>query len=506
MSKPYRVLVAQLYHESNRLNPETTRECDFIVKRGQDVLCSPSGVLKGLIETLTAGGVTIEPVFSVSAPPSGLVDHDFYLNLREEILDAVRHNDPDAIALELHGAMGTTQTPDAEGDLLSALRNMAGPNMPIAIGLDLHAHVTCRMLDNTDICVACKENPHSDTVECGQKTAELLIDVLEGRLKPVTVSASTPMVLPGAQETAFGPLAEIHAMARDSAAKHPNIKDVSIFNVFRFVDDDEIGQVVTIISNGPDVDAPGIAVDLATRFWVERERFKDNLLAVDELFDLIRRSPEKRPFVVGDMGDRVLAGAPGDSAVLLAAALDHYPQMRGALTITDPAAAAQAANAGVGATVTLPVGGGFTPGFDPRVVTGQVEHISDGNFVVDGPFQGGERSAMGVTAVLRVEDRIHVLLTSKPAYIHDPAVFTSQEVAIDALDFVIVKSGYHFTLNFAGRATPVLVRTPGVGYYTKGQFHYEKSRFWPEHTIPAPAIGFRQHTVASCYSTRKVSV
>ncbi|MER8824683.1 M81 family metallopeptidase [Mesorhizobium sp. M0991] len=501
VSKPYRVLVARFSHESNRQNPGTTDEQRFIVDRGTHVLKAPSGVLRGLIETLTAAGVKVEPVISADAPPSGLVDHDFYLRVRGELLDAIKRVSPDAIGLDLHGAMGTTKTSDAEGDLLHHIRLLVGPDVPIGIGLDLHGHVTDRMLDNTNICIAYKENPHSDTVECGQKVAALLIEQLEGRLKPVTVSALTPMVLPGAQETASGPLSEIHAKAREYAALHPSIKDISIYNVYRFVDDDEIGQVVTVLSDGPNADAAGLAVDLATRFWVERERFKDDLLAVEEVFALIRNSPEKRPYAIGDMGDRVAAGAPGDSTILLSEALEHHPGLRGAVPITDPATAARAIEAGVGASITLSVGAGFTPGYTPLLLTGQIVNVSDGDFIVEGSLSQGARSAMGPTAVVRVENRIDVMLTTKPANTTDPAAFTSQNIVLEDLDFIVVKSGYHFALNFGARATPVLVDTPGVGYYRKGHFKYEKSRFWPEHSFPDPKITARQHSVGSPHKT-----
>ncbi|WP_331375460.1 M81 family metallopeptidase [Sinorhizobium chiapasense] len=494
LSQPYRILVACFCQESNRLNPRSADEELFVVERGRDILRSPTGVLKGLAEALVNAGVTIEPVFSASGGAGGLVDHDFYLRMREQLLDAVRRTKPDAIGLSLHGAMGTTQTPDAEGDLLQALRRLVGPTVPIGVGLDLHGHITPRMLDNSDICIACKENPHSDFVECGQKVAELLIEQLEGRLKPVTVSARVPMILPGAGETGSGPLAEIHAKAREYAALHPSIEDISIYNVFRFTDDYEIGQVVTVLSNGPSADAPSIAVDLATRFWVERERFKDDLLTVEEAFERVQSSPDERPFAIGDMGDRVAAGAPGDSTILLSAALDRYPGLCGAVPITDPAAAASAIEAGVGATVTFAVGAGYTPGFTPRLITGIIEHVSDGSFTAKGPVGGGARWAMGPTAVIRVDDRIQVLLTTKPGETLDPAAFTSQAVVIEDLDFVVVKSGFHFVSNFAGVATPVLVNTPGVGYYKKHQFEFRKAHFWPEHDIASPEITARQHS------------
>ncbi|PDT78654.1 M81 family metallopeptidase [Sinorhizobium sp. BJ1] len=497
ISKAYRILVAHFSQESNRLNPRPADEELFVVERGRDILRSPAGVLKGLTETLVAAGANIEPVFSANGGAGGLVDHDFYLRMREELLGAVRRIKPDAIGLDLHGAMGTTETPDAEGDLLQALRDVVGSKVPIGIGLDLHGHITRRLLDNTDICIACKENPHTDFVECGQKVAELLIQQLEGRLTPVTVSARVPMILPGAGETGSGPLAEIHAKAREYAALHPSIKDISIYNVFRFTDDDEIGQVVTILSDGPSADTSSIAVDLATRFWVERERFKDDLLTVDEVFERVRSSPDKRPFAIGDMGDRVAAGAPGDGTILLSAALDGYPGLRGAVPITDPVAAARAIEAGVGATVALSVGAGFTPGFTPRLVTGLVEYVSDGNFIVEGPVGEGAHSAMGPSAVVRVDDRIQLLLTTTPADTTDPAAFTSQNVVIGNLDFIVVKSGFHFVANFAGLATPVLVNTPGVGYYRKHQFEFRKARFWPEHDIANPEITARQHSIST---------
>lgn len=493
ISSPPRVLVGRLYHESNRLNPSPTAEDGFIIDVGDSMFGTSGSVLQGLVDALRRHAVSILPALSIAGPPAGLVDHAAYIRFRTAFLNSVAELKPDAIVLDLHGAMGTTQVPDAEGDFLAALRRLVGPDVPIGIGLDLHAHLTDAMLDNTDVCVACKENPHSDTVECGERVAELILARLAGRIHPVTVSARVPMVLPGAAETAQGPLAEIHELARRHAAADPSILDISIYNVFRFTDDDTIGQVVTVTTDGPSPRAGSIAVDLAGQFWLNRHRFKDDLLTVEAFFETVSQRPHDRPFAVGDMGDRVLAGAPGDSVILLSAALDHYPGLRGAVTVTDPQAADAAVRAGVGATVTLDVGGRITPGFAPRTVTGEVTHISDGRFALAGPFKGGEPCDMGATAVMRVDQRLWIVLTSRPAYSHDPAAFTSQAVPIDAVDFIVVKSGYHFMINFAGKATPLLVATPGVGYYMPGLSRYERARFWPEHDIGEPRITAKSH-------------
>jgi len=92
---------------------------------------------------------------------------------------------------------------------------------------------------------------------------------------------------------------------------------------------------------------------------------------------------------------------------------------------------------------------------------------------------------------VEIDDRLLVVLTTKAAFSHDPAVFTSQGIELASRDFFVVKSGYHFKLNFGAAATPLLVRTPGVGYYTKGSLTYRKARFWPEHDTGDPVVNAR---------------
>jgi microcystin degradation protein MlrC len=92
---------------------------------------------------------------------------------------------------------------------------------------------------------------------------------------------------------------------------------------------------------------------------------------------------------------------------------------------------------------------------------------------------------------VEIDNRLLIVLTAKAAFSHDPAVFTSQGIELASRDFFVVKSGYHFKLNFGAAATPLLVRTPGVGYYTKGSLCYRKARFWPEHDTVAPAVNVR---------------
>ncbi|KAB2850615.1 MAG: hypothetical protein F9K44_04310, partial [Hyphomicrobiaceae bacterium] len=161
-----------------------------------------------------------------------------------------------------------------------------------------------------------------------------------------------------------------------------------------------------------------------------------------------------------------------------------------AIPVTDEETVAAAQEAGVGATLEFRIGGKLTPGFSPLAVKARVASLSDGNFKMRGPYRGGERTALGACAVLEIDGRIRVLATSKPGFTHDPNAFESNGVAIAEQDFVVVKSGYHFELNFKGLAKPLLLRTPGIGYYTKGLTTWQRGRFWPEHDVTdAPLIG-----------------
>lgn len=489
--KRRRILVGCIFHESHGFSPHITGAEQFESDRGTNVLLQArrsDTTLGGIVRKTEALGHESVPAISVSAPPSGRVDHRYYTTIRDELVALAGHEQCDAIALELHGAMGTTEIEDAEGNLLQKLRKAVGPNVPIGVGLDLHAHVTPAMLDAADICIACKENPHSDVVECGERVIEGLVAMLDGTFTPVITMAKAPMILPGAAETATGPLSEIHAMARSLRTAHPEIWDISLYNVFRYLDDEDIGQAAVVVSNGTSKNAIGAAEELANQFWVWRERFCDDLLTIEQALDIAAKDTGGRPYILADMGDRVLAGAPGDSTAIIVRALSRSDGLRGAIPVTDPESVKVAMAAGVGARITLDVGGRLTPGFSPLRVTGNVAAISDGRFVMAGPFRGGEPTSLGSSAVIVVEDRLSILLTSKPGFTHDPAAFMSQGIDLAAQNFVVVKSGYHFKMNFAGIGTPICVASPGIGYYTRGRLRWQRARFWPEHDISAPRI------------------
>lgn len=474
-SKP-RVLVGQLFQEGHGFTTWRTGPSDFTIERGHELLNTQmhsGSILGGIVQTLTRAGAQVVPSVAARARPGGPVWHSFYEDLKAEIVDIARRKQVDAVALDLHGAMLTDQLLDPEGDLLAGLRDAIGPGPVIGVGLDLHASLTRQMLEAATICTACKKNPHSDLVETGQRLATQTLAVLAGQLRPASAFVRLPMILCNS-ETADWPLSELHNRARDWLARNSSIVDVSICSVTPFVDMPECGQVIHAITDGRPHLAATVVADLAERMWRLRRDFTNPLLSIDEALDRVLRAPDARPYVLGDQGDRVLAGTPGDSTVILNRILERKLDIRAAIPITDPEAVRAASLAGVGSNVRILVGGKFSPQFEPVVVSGTVASLNNGRFVMQGPYMSGQASSLGDTAVVETGN-VTLLLTSIAGFTQDPAAFTSQGIDLASQDVIVVKSGSHFKLSFSGVGTPLVVESPGLSTTEPGSFVHRLS-------------------------------
>ena len=93
--------------------------------------------------------------------------------------------------------MGADGELDPEGYLLTAIRRMAGADMPIVISLDLHGILTDRMLRQIDGLALYHTYPHVDFADTGRRAARLLLDLLGGARKLVIARAVIPALVRG---------------------------------------------------------------------------------------------------------------------------------------------------------------------------------------------------------------------------------------------------------------------------------------------------------------------
>jgi microcystin degradation protein MlrC len=476
------VLIAHLFHEGHCFNPIPTRGSDFFVFRGAamlDAAHDSTGILGGIFAGLARAGAAMIPTVSAKARPGGPTERPFYEAMKATIVETARAESPDAVCLSLHGAMLVDGISDPEGDLLVALRAALAPRTVIAIGLDLHAYCTATMLACADIVTACKNNPHSDLFATGERVAAMALDALSGALRPRTACVRLPFMSRGKVETACGPLFDMHEAARGWMAREPSIRDYSIFNNHSFINAPGIGQVLLAIAHADAAPAIAAMETIGAEYWARRGEFVGDWPDFDGVLDRVIAEPQHRPFVMGDRGDNVLAGAPGDQTALLARLLARDPDIRVALPMTDARAVDACRAAGIGARVELAIGGWVTPGAKPLPVGGVVEALGDGRFLNTGAYMRGQPSNLGQTAVLRI-GRHAVLLMREPGLTQDPNAFESQGIRVADHDLLIAKSFYHFKLSFEGLATPIQADTPGLSSFRPFEQPYSVARpFWP---------------------------
>lgn len=131
--------------------------------------------------------------------------------------------------------------------------------------------------------------------------------------------------------------------------------------------------------------------------------------------------------------------------------------------IYDPGSARAAHEAGVGATVTLSLGGkSGIPGDEPYRETFVVEQLSDGRFIAPGPYYGGREMQMGPSAALRIGD-VRVVVSSHKAQLADQAMYRYVGIEPTQEKILVNKSSVHFRADFEPIAEKLLIcAAPGA--------------------------------------------
>jgi microcystin degradation protein MlrC len=298
--------------------------------------------------------------------------------------------------------------------------------------------------------------------ETGEAAARLMLRTLRGEVLPTSALVRLPMLLPPENAShREGPLAEVMAEAL-ALEREPAVLRVGVYAVQPWMDTKDVASSVLVVTDNDPVLAERHARRLAEAFWARRERFVSELVPPGEA---IRRAlSHDGTTILCDSADSTTSGSTGDSTAILRAALDAAPLPHTALlNVVDPAAVAQAIEAGVGREITLQVGGGLAPAyFAPVAFRGRVKLISDGTFRFKGPGMRGVLHRMGRTVVLW-GNGIHLVVMERAVSQWDPQLYRSVgEEPADAR-MVQVKSPRAFRAAYEGIAERVLiVDAPGA--------------------------------------------
>ncbi len=421
-------------------------------------------------------GYRCAPTLAARARPGGLVEQSVFEEIAHAFEGYAAKGGFDAICLELHGATATRETDDTEGVLLERLRAVVGPEMPIAVALDLHGYITPKLVSAATIITGYRTTPHKDIRETGERAMTLLDAIIRrGGAAPRAVMTRLPFVTRGNDETSSGPLLEIGKIA-DQWRARPDLIDLSIFNIHPFLDVPDLGQVVLAYDEGKGSAVQAVN-DISQRVWDSREAFSEQLISVEEA--LRQASHSSKPFALGDQGDRVVGAGPGDLPEIARIALERFPNLRVAVPIYDPKAVMAAVGAGEGADIDLSVGGSITRQVRPLRRTWRVARVGRSRFVNDGPYMAGVEADFGDAAVL-VSGRVSIIVTSRAPNVHDPAFFEAMGLPVASQNVLVARAANHYKLSFAGKATCITVDTPGLTAFRPHEFPFKRARpFYP---------------------------
>lgn len=468
----FRVLTGLFGHESNAFSKLPTALGNFqnyLLAFGDDVPAAIKGAQiepTGVEQAAEKYGWELTRSIVAWATPSGPVARDAWDKGRSTILEAAQKGPIDGVLLNLHGAMATVDHADAEGVLLADLRDVIGPDVPVAITLDLHANVTDLMTEHADIICAYRTYPHIDQVATSLRAAAILDRTMKGEVKPtvVTVRRDTIDGLDDGRTTTENPMTELLGRADKLEAQNDGVLLVSIHAGFTPANLYEAGPTVSVTGDGNDPRFKAIADEYMDYAWETRHFDSNTYLSVQETVAEVNRllPTVDGPIVVADFSDNPGSGAYGDSTFLLSGLLEANIENACFGTICDPAAAAALIDAGEGNTATVMLGGKSDPTFGPPIeVTGTVTKITDGTYLALGPRWRGVTHHLGPTAILTVGG-MEIVVASNRLQLTEVEAFTHADIDPRKRSVVVVKSMQHFRAAFEPLAAAVVICDAGA--------------------------------------------
>ena len=437
---------------------------------------TPVAAFIDLAETINA---ELNFAISAQATPSGPADDSVVDYAAQSICDAVKCG-CDAILLDLHGGMVTKGYDDPEGELLRRIREVA-PRLPICVVFDFHSNLSEMTVNSATIITGYRTYPHTDTYEAGERAGRTLIQTLKGEVEPIILWHSLPLLTHlNCQSPSRQPMKDIMDAAICAEADG-KVLNASIFGGWPLADIPHVGVHGIVVADRPKIDAgKTILKSLMAEVWNRRDNF---FFAIEPITASILRAKEinEGPIVIADHGDVAGSGGSTDVTAVLSEVIRQGLKNVCSGPFWDPETVELMASAGVGAEVTIDLGGRTNfPAINfvgkPLQLKGTVRCITDGKFFVTGPQNTGILENLGRTAVLDIGD-IEILICSCRHEPYDPAVFTHAGIDPAKKKFILIKSRQHFRSGFGPILKEVvMVSGPGICTSDYSQFPWKNVR------------------------------
>jgi microcystin degradation protein MlrC len=457
-----RVLVAGFLHETNTFAPSAARWENFENGEGFPRMHRGPEVLDLASVNIPLGGFVLDaapdwellPVIWCAASPSGPVASSAYERVTGMITEACAAQKPDAVYLDLHGAMVSEHHADGDGEILRRVREVVGDDVPIVVSLDLHANVSDLMLRTADAMVAYRTYPHIDMAETGKAAAAFLRRLMAGEHLAMSVQHIGFLIPTISGSTMAGPARTAYEMLNPVAGADAVL---SIAMAFPASDVQECQPCV--FGYGVDKEELARTVEqVATTLRNLEPEFSLEAFPAEQALDEALRciAAGNTPVVIADTQDNPGAGGDATSTGLLRELLHRDAPGSALAAMWDPAIVRAAVTAGRANPVTVTFPGSGSPGDRPLTETFEVADITDGKVHFDGPMMHGNDLAVGPSVLLR-KGNVHVVVNNRKAQIMDRNQFRAAGIRPEDQNILVVKSSVHFRGDYTDMAGRILV-------------------------------------------------
>lgn len=430
--KKFRFAIAGVHIESGTLNPLVTELEDFLATRG--------AALMERYPFLTEGSPLYDevqwiPIAHFRAMPGGVVNAEAYQAMKTEILRGLQSaGELDGFFFDIHGAMTVQGLQDAELGLLGAIREQVGSDLPISCSQDLHGNVSADLIEKLDYITAYRTAPHVDFMETRERAMQSLLKIAKENCRPARAWLGIPVLLSGEMTSTEVEPGKSLWSALEKHIDGRDVWDVSLWAGYPWADQKRATASV-VVTGENEQRIQEVAKEIALNYWQARKKFQFLSPAHPpaEVFSGSLLSDLPAPVFLSDAGDNPTAGGAGDTTGVLAGLLG-WAGGKGVsaifASVPDREAVLACQEAGVGASVSLSVGGKLDPlHSSPLELTGIVTCC----LARDDRF--------GAEVVVRVGD-VSVILSEKRRPYHLREDFIGLGLDPLTAQITVVKIGY----------------------------------------------------------------
>lgn len=327
-TRQLRLAAGFFQHETTTFSPQKVTLADFPQPDLDGAaLLKFNGALQGFTQFAREHvAVEVVPLRSPGGLPNsskGWITRQAFEHYVERMIADLRSQLPvDGVYLSLHGAAAVEGVERPEAELARRIREVVGPDVPIAGTFDPHGNEDEAFLRYANFSLAEKYFPHYDSFMQGERAARVLIRAARGDYRSTTATRRPGIISPTVMQwTGQSPWSNVIQRALTWEAREPDVY-VSVFFGFPWSDVPDVGATVQVMANGNQALADEIADDMSAYMWRMRRELV-NTTPIVTPSDAVQQALDATkignvPVVLADYSDRT-----GDATHILAEIIER---------------------------------------------------------------------------------------------------------------------------------------------------------------------------------------